>query len=78
MGTCAQTRAIEKRSVGSASVSPVETPADPLDSPIRLELSQLAVGYSQLLQLAWTKKIANSGFVKYILVKFDGHCLSVL
>ena len=54
---------------------PVESTAHTLDGLLGLKLPKLVVGDTQLLQLARTKEVADTGFTESVSVEINGHCL---
>ena len=54
---------------------PVESTAHTLDSLLGLKLPKLVVGDTQLLELARTEEVANTGFAESVSVEINGHCL---
>ena len=56
----------------------VETPADALDCRFSLKLPKPMVGYAQRFKLAWTKEMADAGFVKGVLIELDRHGISIM
>ena len=52
---------------------PVESTAHTLDSLLGLKLPKLVVGDTQLLELARTKEVANTGFAESFSIEIDCH-----